>query len=268
MPRPKPVLLLILDGWGHREDPTDNAVAQAHLPHWRALLRDCPHTLVHTSGLRVGLPEGQMGNSEVGHMNLGAGRVVYQDLTRIDAAIADRSFFNNPELVAACDAVNQTVDATLHVFGLVSPGGVHSHEDHIFAMLRLAAEIMAQAEPRDSGERGVIINTASVAAFDGQIGQAAYAASKGGIVAMTLPIARELAASGIRVLAIAPGIMETPMLMGLPQKVQDSLGASVPFPSRMGRPAEFAALVQHIVGNQYLNGEVIRLDGAIRMAAK
>lgn len=145
VPRPKPVLLLILDGWGHREDPTDNAVAQAHLPHWRALLRDCPHTLVHTSGLRVGLPEGQMGNSEVGHMNLGAGRVVYQDLTRIDAAIADRSFFNNPELVAACDAVNQTVDATLHVFGLVSPGGVHSHEDHIFAMLRLAAE---KAVPR------------------------------------------------------------------------------------------------------------------------
>ncbi|MCK9516838.1 MAG: SDR family NAD(P)-dependent oxidoreductase [Ottowia sp.] len=137
-----------------------------------------------------------------------------------------------------------------------------------FNMLRLAAEIMAGSEPQDSGERGVVISTASVAAFDGQIGQAAYAASKGGIVAMTLPVARELAASGIRVLAIAPGIMETPMLMGLPQKVQDSLGASVPFPSRLGRPAEFAALVQHIIGNQYLNGEVIRLDGAIRMAPK
>lgn len=137
-----------------------------------------------------------------------------------------------------------------------------------FNMLRLAAQIMAQAEPKDSGERGVIVNTASVAAFDGQIGQAAYAASKGGIVAMTLPIARELASSGIRVMTIAPGIMETPMLLGLPQKVQDALGATVPFPSRLGRPAEFAALVQHIVGNPYLNGEVIRLDGAIRMAAK
>lgn len=137
-----------------------------------------------------------------------------------------------------------------------------------FNMLRLAAQIMAQAEPKDSGERGVIVNTASVAAFDGQIGQAAYAASKGGIVAMTLPIARELASSGIRVMTIAPGIMETPMLMGLPQKVQDALGATVPFPTRLGRPAEFAALVQHIVGNPYLNGEVIRLDGAIRMAAK
>ncbi len=136
MIRPKPVLLLILDGWGHREDPADNAVAQAKLPNWHALLRDCPHTLVHTSGLRVGLPEGQMGNSEVGHMNLGAGRVVYQDLTRIDAAIHDGSFFKNPELLAACAAVK--AGGTLHVFGLLSPGGVHSHENHIFAMLDLA----------------------------------------------------------------------------------------------------------------------------------
>lgn len=137
-----------------------------------------------------------------------------------------------------------------------------------FNMLRLAAEIMATNEPHDSGERGVIVNTASVAAFDGQIGQAAYAASKGGVVAMTLPIARELARSGIRVMTIAPGIFETPMLLGLPQNVQDSLGASVPFPSRLGRPSEFAGLVLHIMGNSYLNGEVIRLDGAIRMAAK
>lgn len=135
--RPKPVLLLILDGWGHRDDPADNAVAQAQLPHWHALLRDCPHTLIHTSGLRVGLPQGQMGNSEVGHMNLGAGRVVYQDLTRIDAAISDESFFDNPELGAACDAA-QAAGGTLHVFGLLSPGGVHSHQRHIFAMLELA----------------------------------------------------------------------------------------------------------------------------------
>ncbi len=137
MSRPKPVLLLILDGWGHRDDPADNAIAQARLPNWHALLRDCPHTLVHTSGLRVGLPEGQMGNSEVGHMNLGAGRVVYQDLTRIDAAIADGGFFANAELVAACEGA-KAADGTLHVFGLLSPGGVHSHENHIFAMLELA----------------------------------------------------------------------------------------------------------------------------------
>jgi len=137
VPRPKPVLLLILDGWGHREDPADNAIAQASLPHWRGLLRDCPHTLIHTSGLHVGLPDGQMGNSEVGHMNLGAGRVVYQDLTRIDAAIRDGSFFANPELVAACDAAS-SAKGSLHLFGLLSPGGVHSHEDHLFAMLELA----------------------------------------------------------------------------------------------------------------------------------
>lgn len=137
-----------------------------------------------------------------------------------------------------------------------------------FNMIRLATEVMAKGEPNAQGERGVIVSTASVAAFDGQLGQAAYAASKGGVVAMTLPIARELARSGIRVMTIAPGIMETPMLMGMPQEVQDSLGKMVPFPSRMGKPAEYAALVRHIVENSYLNGEVIRLDGAIRMAAK
>lgn len=137
-----------------------------------------------------------------------------------------------------------------------------------FNMIRLAAEIMSGSGPDESGERGVIINTASVAAFDGQLGQAAYAASKGGIVAMTLPIARELSRSGIRVMAIAPGIMETPMLLGMPADVQEALNKSVPFPSRMGKPEEFAALVEHIVVNRYLNGEVIRLDGAIRMASK
>lgn len=137
-----------------------------------------------------------------------------------------------------------------------------------FNMIRLAAEIMTASEPDATGERGVIVSTASVAAFDGQLGQAAYAASKGGVVAMTLPIARELSRSGVRVMTIAPGIMETPMLLGLPADVQESLGKMVPFPSRMGRPGEFAALVEHILTNQYLNGEVIRLDGAIRMAAK
>ncbi len=137
-----------------------------------------------------------------------------------------------------------------------------------FNMIRLAAEAMAKNEPNAQGERGVIVSTASVAAFDGQIGQAAYAASKGGIVALTLPIARELARSGIRVMTIAPGIMETPMLLGMPAEVQDALGKMVPFPSRLGKPAEYAALVKHIAENSYLNGEVIRLDGSIRMAAK
>ncbi|HEV8695198.1 MAG TPA: 2,3-bisphosphoglycerate-independent phosphoglycerate mutase [Lysobacter sp.] len=136
-PRPKPVVLLILDGWGHREDPTDNALAQARLPHWHSLLASSPHTLIHTEGRFVGLPDGQMGNSEVGHMNLGAGRIVYQDLTRIDAAIEDGSFFANAELLAACAAA-KTHNGTLHLMGLLSPGGVHSHENHIFAMIELA----------------------------------------------------------------------------------------------------------------------------------
>jgi 2,3-bisphosphoglycerate-independent phosphoglycerate mutase len=138
MARPRPVLLLILDGWGHREDSAHNAIAEADLPNWRRLLVDYPHTLVETHGQYVGLPDGQMGNSEVGHMNIGSGRVVYQDLTRIDAAIADGSFFANSALVGACDAAKRAA-GTLNVFGLVSPGGVHSHEDHILAMLDLAA---------------------------------------------------------------------------------------------------------------------------------
>ena len=137
-----------------------------------------------------------------------------------------------------------------------------------FNMIRLAADAMSKNEPESTGERGVLISTASVAAYDGQIGQAAYAASKGGMIAMTLPIARELSRQGIRVMTIAPGIMETPMLLGMPQEVRDSLGKMVPFPSRLGQPAEFAGLVRHILENTYLNGEVIRLDGAIRMGAK
>ena len=137
-----------------------------------------------------------------------------------------------------------------------------------FNCIRLAAAAMAQNEPNDDGERGVIVNTASVAAFDGQIGQAAYSASKGGVVAMTLPIARELARSGIRVCTIAPGIMDTPMLAGLPEAARKSLGDQVPFPARLGSPEEYAVLVQHIFENAYLNGEVIRLDGGIRMAPR
>lgn len=137
-----------------------------------------------------------------------------------------------------------------------------------FNLLRLAAEAMAQNTPNAGGERGVIINTASVAAFDGQMGQTAYAASKGGVAALTLPAARDLARSGIRVMCVAPGVFETPMMAGMPQEVRDSLAANVPFPPRLGRSDEYAALVRHIVENPMLNGEVIRLDGALRMAAK
>jgi NAD(P)-dependent dehydrogenase (short-subunit alcohol dehydrogenase family) len=137
-----------------------------------------------------------------------------------------------------------------------------------FNLIRLAAQTMAKNPPNDAGERGVIVNTASVAAFDGQIGQAAYSASKAAVVGMTLPIARELARSGIRVMTIAPGLFETPMMASLAPDVQEALGKMVPFPPRLGKPAEFASLVREIVVNPMLNGEVIRLDGAIRMAAK
>jgi NAD(P)-dependent dehydrogenase (short-subunit alcohol dehydrogenase family) len=137
-----------------------------------------------------------------------------------------------------------------------------------FNVIRLAAEAMSGNGPLESGERGVIVNTASVAAFDGQIGQVAYAASKGGVVSLTLPVARELAKSGIRVMTIAPGIFDTPMMAGLPEDARVSLGKQVPFPSRLGKPEEYAALVKHIVENEMLNGEVIRLDGSIRMAPK
>ena len=137
-----------------------------------------------------------------------------------------------------------------------------------FNMLRLAAARMATLDPGPDGERGVIVNTASVAAYEGQIGQAAYAASKAGVVGLTLPVARELARVGIRVMTIAPGLIETPMFNGLPDAARDSLAASVPFPARLGRPEEYAALVLHIAANRFLNGETIRLDGALRMAPR
>lgn len=137
-----------------------------------------------------------------------------------------------------------------------------------FNMIRLASEAMCQNEPEPTGERGVMISTASVAAYDGQIGQAAYSASKGGVVGMTLPIARDLARNGVRNMTIAPGIFGTPMVFGMPQAVQDALAAAVPFPSRLGTPNDYAKLVKHILENDMLNGEVIRLDGAIRLAPK
>ncbi len=161
---------------------------------------------------------------------------------------------------------------------VVGKRGTHSLDSFVKAVqinlvgtfnpIRLASPIMMENEPTEDGERGVIVNTASVAAFDGQIGQAAYSASKGGVASMTLPVAREMAEHGIRVITIAPGLFETPMLAALPKDAQESLGNQVPFPSRLGRPEEYAALVKHIVENQMLNGEVIRLDGAIRMAPR
>jgi NAD(P)-dependent dehydrogenase (short-subunit alcohol dehydrogenase family) len=191
---------------------------------------------------------------------------------------------------SAINAIQTAVSALGGIHGLVNCAGVAPAEKVVgkegphrlesfakvininlvgtFNMLRLAAAEMQKNAPDANGERGVIINTASVAAYEGQLGQAAYAASKGGIVALTLPVARELARSGIRCMTIAPGIMETPMLLGMPPEVQDSLNKMVPFPVRMGKPAEYAALVRHIAENAYLNGEVIRLDGAIRMGVK
>ncbi|KQB53201.1 3-hydroxy-2-methylbutyryl-CoA dehydrogenase [Pseudomonas endophytica] len=191
---------------------------------------------------------------------------------------------------AAKAAVDDTVAAFGQVNGLVNCAGVvrgekilgkngpHSLENFSqvinvnligsFNMLRLAAAAIAETAADADGERGVIINTASVAAFDGQIGQAAYAASKGAITSLTLPAARELARFGIRVMTIAPGIFETPMMAGMTPEVRDSLAAGVPFPPRLGKPSEYASLAQHIIENSMLNGEVIRLDGALRMAAK
>ena len=161
---------------------------------------------------------------------------------------------------------------------VLGKNGLHSYETFkrtvsinlfgTFNVIRLAAEAMARNEPNDEGERGVIINTSSVAAFEGQIGQAAYAASKAGVNGMTLPIAREFAKLGIRVVTIAPGLFDTPMMAGLPEAARISLGQQVPFPPRLGRPEEYAALARHIVENVVLNGTVIRLDGAIRMAPK
>lgn len=191
---------------------------------------------------------------------------------------------------AAEAAVQATLDAFGSLNGLVNCAGIVRGEKILgktgphalssfaqvinvnligsFNMLRLAAAAIAESEANADGERGVIINTASVAAFDGQIGQAAYSASKGAIASLTLPAARELARFGIRVMTIAPGIFETPMMAGMTPQVRDSLAAGVPFPPRLGKPAEYAALVRHIIENSMLNGEVIRLDGALRMAAK
>ena len=214
---------------------------------------------------------GESTASEIGE----AARYAYTDVT---------------DEVSVQDAVNAALDAFGGLNGVVNCAGVgpakkvlgkkgpHPLEDFVktveinligtFNVIRLSAEAMAENEPTNDGERGVIVNTASVAAFDGQIGQSAYSASKGGVAALTLPVARELASHGIRVVTIAPGIFDTPMLAALPEEARDSLGKQVPFPPRLGRPEEYAALVKHIVENEMLNGEVIRLDGSIRMAPR
>ena len=212
---------------------------------------------------------------------------------QLAGAYGDRGFFVRTD-VASAEAAEQalaqvyerfgTVHIVVNCAGIGTPGRVVSRQGPhaldqferviqinligTFNVIRLAAAQMQTNDPNPEGERGVIVNTASVAAFDGQIGQAAYAASKAGVVGMTLPIARELAAHGVRVMTIAPGIFDTPMLAGLPEPARASLGAQVPFPSRLGQPSEFAALVHHIIENPMLNGETIRLDGAIRMAPR
>jgi NAD(P)-dependent dehydrogenase (short-subunit alcohol dehydrogenase family) len=239
-----------------------------------------------------------LGAGTVRHLARAGARVLVADLNEIAGQallkeLGNAVRFQRTDVTLEAEA-QAAVDAAVAAFGAVhglincagiaigekvlGKDGVHGQASFArclsinvlgsFNMIRLAARQMAGQAPNHEAERGVIVNTASIAAFDGQIGQAAYAASKGAVVSMTLPLARELARSGIRVVTIAPGIFETPMMAGLPQDAQESLGRSVPFPSRLGRPAEFAALVQHIVENPMLNGETIRLDGALRMAPK
>jgi NAD(P)-dependent dehydrogenase (short-subunit alcohol dehydrogenase family) len=228
----------------------------------------------------------------------GGGHVVIADVNdeageSISGEIGEEARFAHTDVTDE-ESVQAALEATREAFGgvhgLVNCAGVgpakkvlgrkgpHPLEDFAktvkinligtFNTIRLAAAVMAENEPTGDGERGVVINTASVAAYDGQIGQAAYAASKGGVVSLTLPVAREFAAIGVRVVTIAPGIFETPMLAALPEEARESLGKQVPFPPRLGKPEEYAALVRHIIENEMLNGEVVRLDGAIRMAPR
>ena len=208
----------------------------------------------------------------------------------VAAELGDRARFIATDVTSEADgqaAVQCALDHFGHLHGLVNCAGIAPAEKVVgrdgphrldsfakviginligtFNMIRLAAAAITREAPGPDGERGVLVNTASISAFDGQIGQAAYAASKAGVAGLTLPIARELARQGVRCVTIAPGIFETPMMAAMPQEVQDALGQSVPFPSRLGRPAEYAALVVHVCENVMLNGEVIRLDGALRM---
>ena len=238
-----------------------------------------------------------LGAATVRRFHAGGARVVIADVNaeageKLAGELKERAVFCKTDVTSEADA-QATVDAAGRLGalnGLVNCAGIGGAERTVgkkgphrlelftriisvnligtFNMIRTAAAAMAAGTPNAAGERGVIVNTASVAAYDGQIGQAAYSASKGGIVSMTLPIARDLSAAGIRVCTIAPGIFHTPMMAQLPPEIQESLGRSVPFPSRLGRPEEYAQLAQQIVENEMLNGESIRLDGALRMPPK
>ena len=239
-----------------------------------------------------------LGGATVEMVAQNGGNTVILDLNEsagsaLASRLGNRARFVRADVTSDAD-VQRAVDAAVEAFGAlhaaVNAAGVGAAERVLgkegpqplanfakviqinligtFNVIRLAAAAIARNEPGESGERGVIVNTASVAAFDGQIGQAAYSASKGGIVGMTLPIAREFARIGVRVMTVAPGTFDTPLLSGLPEAARQSLAQQVPFPPRLGRPAEYAALVRHIFENEMLNGEVIRLDGAIRMAPK
>ena len=239
-----------------------------------------------------------LGEATVRRFHDAGANIVIADLNvergeKLAAELGARATFQRTDVSAEADAQACVAQALAHfgsLRGLVNCAGIGIAEKVLskdgpqklanfarvininlvgtFNMIRVAAEAMSKGEPNAAGERGVILNTASVAAWDGQIGQAAYAASKSGIVGMTLPIARELARFGIRVCTIAPGLFYTPMMESLPPEVQESLGKSVPFPPRLGRPDEFAQLAAHIVENEMLNGESIRLDGAVRLASK
>ena len=255
-------------------------------------MRVAEHTFVITGGASG------LGAATAEHLVTQGAAVVLLDINQT-AVEAQAQRLGRNALGLACDIcdaeqVQQALAAALKQFGalhgLINCAGIvgaqrilgrqgpHDLDDFArvlninvigsFNMLRLAAQVLASNEPNTQGERGVIINTASIAAFDGQLGQAAYAASKGAIVSLTLPAARELAALGIRVMTIAPGIFETPMMAGMTEDVRASLSAAVPFPARLGKPEEYAALAQHIIENSMLNGEVIRLDGALRMGVK
>ena len=255
-------------------------------------MRVAEHTFVITGGASG------LGAATAEHLVTQGAAVVLLDINQ-SAVEAQAQRLGRNALGLACDIcdaeqVQQALAAALKQFGalhgLINCAGIvgaqrilgrqgpHDLDDFVrvlninvigsFNMLRLAAQVLASNEPNTQGERGVIINTASIAAYDGQLGQAAYAASKGAIVSLTLPAARELAGQGIRVMTIAPGIFETPMMAGMTEEVRASLSAGVPFPPRLGKPEEYAALAQHIIENSMLNGEVIRLDGALRMGVK
>jgi len=236
-----------------------------------------------------------LGAAVAGHLVSAGAKVVIADINAaggeaVAQELGESARFARTDVTQEADAqaaVALALEAFGHLHGLVNCAGIAPGEKVVgregphrlesfaravninligtFNMIRLAADAIAKEAPQADGERGVIVNTASIAAYDGQIGQAAYAASKAGVIGLTLPIARELARLGIRVVTIAPGIFETPMMAGMSQEIQDALGKSVPFPSRLGRPPDSAALVQHICENTMLNGEVIRLDGALRM---